>query len=79
MKAPLPTHMCDDCLQTALDGLQDGCGFAVIHCGHESTAKTKLLSLPTKLPPLLEGKPAPVMATLLRTEVHAALRELAGG
>lgn len=34
---PLPTFLCDQCLQTALDGLQNGCGFAVIHCGHEST------------------------------------------
>jgi hypothetical protein len=46
---------------------------------HIAAAKTKLLSLPTKLPPLLEGKTGPVMATLLRAEVHAALRELAGG
>ena len=52
---------------------------AAAWAAHISAAKTKLLSLPTKLPPLLEGKPAPVMATLLRTEVHAALRELAGG
>lgn len=34
---PLPTYLCDQCLQTALDGLQQGSAFAVLHCGHEST------------------------------------------
>ena len=34
---PLPTYLCDQCLQTALDGLQQGSAFAVLHCGHENT------------------------------------------
>ena len=34
---PLPANICDECLQTALDGLQQGSAFAVMHCGHEST------------------------------------------
>lgn len=52
---------------------------AIAWADHISAAKVKLLSLPSKLPPLLEGRPAPAMAAILRTEVHAALREVAGG
>ena len=45
---------------------------------HIANARSRLLAIPAKLPPLLEGKPAPAMATLLRTEISAALHELAG-
>ncbi len=51
----------------------------LVWANHISSARARLLAIPSKLPPLLEGKPAPAMATLLRAEVHAALRELAGG
>jgi len=34
---PLPTTICDDCVETATAGLLNGCGFAIIHCAHEST------------------------------------------
>jgi hypothetical protein len=38
MTTPLPTTLCDHCLQQALDGLEDDeHGLAVIYCAHETT------------------------------------------
>ena len=45
---------------------------------HISSARSRLLAIPSKLPPLMEGRPAAAMQALLRTEIHAALIELAG-
>ena len=46
---------------------------------HISSARSRLLAIPSKLPPLMEGRPAAAMQALLRTEINAALHELAGG
>ena len=46
---------------------------------HIAAARSRLLAMPAKLPVLLEGRGAPAMATLIRTEVYAALHELAAG
>ena len=45
---------------------------------HISSARSRLLAIPSKLPPLMEGRPAAAMQALLRTEINDALRELAG-
>jgi phage terminase Nu1 subunit (DNA packaging protein) len=45
---------------------------------HISSARSRLLAIPSKLPPLMEGRPAAAMQALLRTEINAALHELAG-
>jgi phage terminase Nu1 subunit (DNA packaging protein) len=50
---------------------------AEVWTDHISAARSRLLALPSKLPALLEGRGAPAMAALIRTEVNAALHELA--
>ena len=78
---PLPANICDECLQTALDGLQDGCAFAVIHCHHESTGSIyeEKLGLWRSFSPITSEKFADflerefkVRAALAATDEHPA-------
>ena len=70
---PLPANICDDCLQMALDGLQQGAAFSVIHCGHESTGAIyeQALGLWRSLSPISREKFAGVIAR--EFQVRAAL------